>query len=140
MKVYVLAAAMALAACSSANGTPPAAQSQSTQSAAVAPATNANCRGWSGVSAEPCPLKLDKKNGTKGAVVTVSGPGVVSSKILYNGCNPACTIAPMGSGNITQWLVKSGPSCAKGYVTFAGYNESGGFVGGAYWMGVNKYC
>jgi hypothetical protein len=139
MKVYVLATTIALVACSSINGTP--SQSQSAQSAAVPLHENANCKGW-GVSALPCPLKLTKHNGVKGAIVTVSGPDVVTSEIVENDCNPAgtCLISPIGSGDVTQWLVKSGSSCGKGYVHFEAYNASGGYVGLAYWMGVNKYC
>jgi hypothetical protein len=140
MKVYVLATSIALAACSSVTSTPSASQSQSEQSAAVALRTNPACQGSGGVIALPCPVKLTKHNGAKGVVVTVSGPGVVNSEIVQNECGGACRIAPVGSGDVTQWLVTSAPDCGNGYIHFTAYNASGGYVGGAYLLIKNRYC
>jgi hypothetical protein len=109
-------------------------------SSSVVPAKD--CGGTGGVTVTPCPVRLTKDT-KPGVVVTVSGPGVVSSYLgRINGCfnGHTCYNAEREGSSETQWRITSGPSCGRADVEFEGVDASGGKVGYFFLKVANKFC
>ena len=109
-------------------------------SSPVTPAKD--CGGTGGVTVTPCPVRLTKH--TKGGiVVTVSGPGVVSSHLgTIKGCfsGYTCYKVKREGGSETQWRITPGGYCGRADVEFDGVDASGEQVG-YFFLGVrNKHC
>jgi hypothetical protein len=83
------------------------------------------------------------KHTRDGIVVTVSGPGVVSSHLgTIKGCfsGYTCYKTKREGGSETQWRITSGRYCGRADVEFDGVNASGEQVG-YFFLGVrNKRC
>jgi hypothetical protein len=94
------------------------------------------------VTVSPCPVRLTKHT-KPGILLTVSGPGVVSSYLgRINGCfnGRTCYNAEREGSSETQWRITSGRSCGRADVEFDGVNASGGTVGYYFLKVANKYC
>ena len=101
-----------------------------------------DCGGTGGVTVTPCPVHLTKHT-RSGVVVTVGGPGVVSSSLGHiSGCfsGHKCYNAKREGGSQTQWRITSGRSCGAADVEFDAMNESGQQVGYFFLKISNKYC
>jgi hypothetical protein len=101
-----------------------------------------DCGGASGVTVTPCPIRLTKHS-KRGIVVTVSGPGVVSSNLgnirsCFSG--QVCYKAQREGGSQTEWRITSGAYCSAADVEFQGYNARGVRVGYFFLKVTNKYC
>jgi len=137
VKVCIVAAAIALAACSSTSSVPLVSQGQTAPSQAVSP--DKGCVGSGGVKAEPCHVKLDDKNGGQ-VIVTISGPGVNHSFVEEETCNDFCNITAINSPIVTQWQVTSGDECGDATATFLAYDPSDQQVGSVRIQIKNKDC
>ncbi|HEX3458783.1 MAG TPA: hypothetical protein VHR97_12605 [Candidatus Baltobacteraceae bacterium] len=101
-----------------------------------------DCGGAHGVTVKPCPVHLTKHTGS-GVLVTVGGPGVVSSVIGdINGCfnGRQCYKAKREGSSQIQWRFTSGKSCGAADVEIDAMNASGQEVGYFFLKVSNKYC
>jgi hypothetical protein len=101
-----------------------------------------DCGGAGGVTVSPCPIRLTKHT-KRGIVVTVSGPGVVSSDLgQITSCfsGKICYNAERRGNSQTEWRITSGQYCSAADVEFRGYNTSGALVGYFFLKVANKYC
>ena len=101
-----------------------------------------DCGSAGGVKVAPCPVHLTKHT-RGGVVVTVSGPGVVSSSLGHiSGCfnGHVCYNAEREGSSQTQWRITSGRSCGAADVEFDGMNASGQQVGYFFLKVSNKSC
>lgn len=101
-----------------------------------------DCAGANGVTVAPCPVRLTKHT-RSGVLVTVGGPGVVSSSLGHiSGCFSGYKRynAKREGGSQTQWRITSGRSCGAADVEFDATNASGQQVGYYFLKVSNKYC
>ncbi len=101
-----------------------------------------DCGSAGGVTVTPCPVHLTKHT-RSGVLVTVGGPGVVSSSLGHiNGCfnGHNCYNAEREGSSETQWRITSGRSCGAADVEFDGFDASGQQVGYFFLKVSNRYC
>ena len=141
----VTAAASMLASCSSAApssaiGTTLAPLTGDAGTAFVTPLKD--CGSAGGVKVKPCPVHLNKHT-KSGVIVTVKGPGVVSSYLgKINGCfnGQLCYNAERYGSSETKWLITSGQACGSADIEFDGYDANGTEVGYFFLKVANHYC
>jgi hypothetical protein len=101
-----------------------------------------DCGGTGGVKVKPCPVHLHVRN-KSGVVVTVKGPGVVSSYLgKLNGCfnGRICYNAERYGSSETKWLITPGSSCGSADVEFDAYDAGSSEVGYFFLKVANRYC
>ena len=103
---------------------------------------DAACAGSGGVQVTPCPIRLTKHT-RGGIVVTVSGPGVVTSYLkTLNECHHdrLCYNAEREGNSETQWRFSSGRDCGSADVEMDGVDALGQTVGAAFLKLTNRDC
>ncbi len=142
--VAAAAGLLVLSACTQGQQVPQAGSAiQQADGASRTPITPAkDCGGAGGVAVTPCPVILTKHT-KSGIVVTVTGPGVVSSHLgTIQGCfsGYTCYNVQREGGSETQWRITSGRYCGRADLEFDGVNASGEQVG-YFFLGIrNKHC
>lgn len=93
------------------------------------------CRGSHHVRANPCPIKLKDPSG---GVATISGPGVVNSRV--SPCDPYSHICTVSQIDGTHWQVNPGYACGQQHLPVTALNGNGDPVGTTRLYIRNGYC